>query len=300
MLTREVMGVVALGVLWVNTLLIAAAAWKQLAALLARRARLRPLGAGETGHGLVRGAVARGDGPDGTFAHHRVKQIGHSAATSPDRRAILFHDSAYDGAIHGGAVTVGGVEIPVAPCAARAEVWLPPAVVARAAGSGSDAELDAAFDASKKAKGYARTVEASIARGDEVWIVGDVVDDAGARRLVPSREHGLLVATFDPRALCAKKALLCAAALVGILGGAALVTFLALVPPAFGTTSIVGGVLGLAFFLLVQPAGTALRDAVRLPHLAFVRGEWVRDVRGEKRAEVSSAPTATASSPAGE
>ncbi|HZO12649.1 MAG TPA: hypothetical protein VFB62_05315, partial [Polyangiaceae bacterium] len=53
-------------------------------------------------------------------------------------------------------------------------------------------------------------------------------------------------------------------------------TYLALYPPIFGTVSIVGGALGLVFFLLVQPAGTAIRDAVRVPSVAQLRGSWVR------------------------
>ncbi|MDP2316889.1 MAG: hypothetical protein Q8P41_28615 [Pseudomonadota bacterium] len=48
-----------------------------------------------------------------------------------------------------------------------------------------------------------------------------------------------------------------------LLCGAAACTALALTAPVFGTVSTVGGVACLAFFLLVQPLGTALRDYAR-------------------------------------
>ena len=51
---------------------------------------------------------------------------------------------------------------------------------------------------------------------------------------------------------------------------------MALWPPVFGLVSTLGGALCLAFFLIVQPAGTALRDAVRVPSRAIVRGQWKR------------------------
>ncbi len=50
---------------------------------------------------------------------------------------------------------------------------------------------------------------------------------------------------------------------LAIVGGAAACTALALRPPVFGAVSTAGGVAGLAFFLLVQPLGTALRDHAR-------------------------------------
>jgi len=51
-------------------------------------------------------------------------------------------------------------------------------------------------------------------------------------------------------------------------------TAVALVPPLFGPTSKLGGALCLAFFLLVQPAGTRVRAAVRTPNRSLLGGRW--------------------------
>ena len=312
MLTREVMGLLALGILWVNTLLIALAAWKQMSALVDRRSRLRLLADGETGYGVVKGTIARGKGEGGTLAVRKVDQIGHQAASnSAERRAILFHDSVYGGEIFGGALSSSGHEVLVASFgsdasgaksgAATAEVWVAEHAMKEAGECASEAQFDGAFDASKKAKGYPRRVESRLRESTDVWVAGDVTKVDGVLSIAPSREHGLLVSSFEPASFLSKKISLCLAAILGILGGASLVTVIALRPPVFGTISIVGGALGLVFFLLVQPAGTALRDAVRLPHLAFVRGEWIRGKKAEHEAsDASKEATSALRSAAGE
>jgi hypothetical protein len=43
-----------------------------------------------------------------------------------------------------------------------------------------------------------------------------------------------------------------------------------------GLASKLGGVLGLAFFVLVQPFGKHLTEFSRLPHEAILRGTWKR------------------------
>jgi hypothetical protein len=68
---------------------------------------------------------------------------------------------------------------------------------------------------------------------------------------------------------------------VGVLAVAGACTAVALTPPAFGTISKIGAALCLAFFLLVQPAGTAVREAVRAPSRALLRGRWSRRSLGD-------------------
>jgi hypothetical protein len=122
--------------------------------------------------------------------------------------------------------------------------------------------FEEAYAQAAKAKGYARTVVAPMKPGATVFMANDV-----------------LVASMDPRELLARKAAMGAAFIAVELLGAAACTALALYPPLFGLVSTIGGALGLAFFVLVQPAGTAARDAMLVPSLAPVRGQWVRGAR---------------------
>ncbi|WP_437664659.1 hypothetical protein [Sorangium sp. So ce1182] len=95
-----------------------------------------------------------------------------------------------------------------------------------------------------------------------------------------------LVSSVDPRASCRSRIALLALGVAGILGALVGCTALALSRPRFGPASTA---LCLAFFLLVQPLGTALRDAARTQSAAPARGRWVRRrADGATRAIVSS------------
>ncbi|XXT24838.1 hypothetical protein WME94_25220 [Sorangium sp. So ce429] len=85
-----------------------------------------------------------------------------------------------------------------------------------------------------------------------------------------------LVSSVDPRAFCRSRIALLALGVAGILGALVGCSALALSRPRFGPASTAGAALCLAFFLLVQPLGTALRDAARTPSAAPARGRWVR------------------------
>jgi hypothetical protein len=249
MLSREIMGALALAILWVNTLLIAAAGAKQIASLRARRAVLA---------GMVRGRVVRGNGPDGVFAAHRIEQVGRAGA---DAASILFHDRSAEGEVFGGAIALDGGGEREVRASAPAEVWLTPRELCDAVACESREAFEAAYGPAAKAKGYARTVVAEMRPGATVFVADG---------------EAVLVASMDPRALLAKKAGIGAAFIAAELVAASTCTALALYPPVFGLVSTIGGALGLAFFLLVQPAGTAVRDAMLVPSLTPVRGRWVR------------------------
>src|SRR5690606_29875044 len=88
-LTREVMGVFALGVLWLNTLLVAAAAVARARELWRRRSTLAPLDpAGPGGYGLLRATAGSED-----LAVLAIEQVGRHAAGR--KRAILWHDRSH-------------------------------------------------------------------------------------------------------------------------------------------------------------------------------------------------------------
>ncbi len=248
MLSKEVMGVLALAILWVNTLLIAGDALKRAGALLRLRARLA---------GAVRGRVTRGDGPGGAIATLAIDQIGRAA---DDAASIVFHDRGAAGAVHGGAVAIEGGEEIALGAAEGVDVWVDAEAIARAAACASPEAFDRAYESARKAKGFSRTVAARIGVGEEVFATRD----------------GRFVSTLDPRAALAKRALVALAFVAAEIGLAAGCTIVALWPPVFGTVSTVGGALCLGYFLLVQPAGTALRDAILVPGRAIVRGRWTR------------------------
>lgn len=254
MLTREIMGGIALAILWVNTLLVAAAALKDLRDIARRMRELGP---------LRRAKVVRGDGKGGALAGSRVEQVGRAAAGKGD--AIVFHDRSYSGEIYGGAVALedGGREITIAP-AVDAEVWVSREDMDAAAACPSEARFDEAYPHARKARGYSRTAEARIQDGRAVWLGGE--DPAAPR----------LVAATDPRAWARASMARCAAFAVAEVLAAAGCTAVALWPPAFGLVSTIGGALCLAFFLLVQPAGVAVRESVRPPSRRILRGRWER------------------------
>ncbi|APR76300.1 Hypothetical protein A7982_01647 [Minicystis rosea] len=267
MLTNEIMGLLALWILWVNTLLVAAATWKQARELLRRRSEMRLLGAG-TGEGLVRGRVA-----EGAVAVQRIDQVGR-AVEGED--AIVFHDRKAEGEALGGSLSAEGTSIAIAPHT-KAEVWLSADELAKAAACTSASAFDEAFTSARKARGFSRVIEAKVGpAADEVFVYGRVEDVDGARTIGPTAVGEMLVATIDPRAVVARKAALAGAFIAAELLLAAACTAVALWPPVFGRVSTIGGALCLGYFLLVQPAGTAVRDAILTPSRTPVRGTWKR------------------------
>lgn len=250
------MGLLALGILWLNTLLIAAVAFGRRRAL--GRLRARFIAARASG-ALTCGVVERGEGPGDALATRHVEQVGRALTVSgPDR--ILFTDGASRGELHGGVVRGDdGASITVEP--RSAEVWI------EAAPARADAEFDQAWSRASTNKGYRASIDLRVERGAKVWIHRD-----------PDRDD-VLVSTLDPIALCHRKCAVLASFAAGAVLTCALVTVIACWPPVFGLVSTIGGALALAFFLMVQPLGTAARDAAKLPSERLVGGTWQRPTR---------------------
>jgi hypothetical protein len=275
MLSNDLMGLVALAILWVNVLLIAAAAWKEIAALAVWRRRLVPLD-GDSGAGLVRARVTHGAGPGGALAAQRIEQVGRATTTDVGgRRVIHFADRSAVGEVFGGTATREGTDVEIVVDAdTSAEVWVAATELAARAACASDEVFDRAYADAKKARGFTRAVEVA-ARG-EVFLFGQLRPMGKGLALAPAKPGGLLVATFDPRPWIDRKIALAALFLGGEIAIAAACSAVALWPPHFGLVSTLGGAACLGFFLAVQPTGTALREAVRLPSRAWLRGRWIR------------------------
>jgi len=279
-LSYELLGLFVLGVLWVNTLLVVAAAYKEIAALSALARRFVPLGARREGTGLVVGRVTRGDGEGRALAAHVVPQVGRLA--QGEEPVVLFEDRPAEGASFGGAIEVeaDGRTLEIAPHkGAGVEVWHGRDTLEAAAACPSAEAFDAALPDARKARGFSRDVKTTIPEGNVIYAFGALTRDGEATRLTPAEDGTLLLSTIDPRSFCGPKIRLAWLFMAGALALAAGVTALALHDPIVSTTSKLGGVLGLAFFLLVQPAGTSLRDALARPSAAALRGEWRRPGR---------------------
>lgn len=277
MLTPELMGLLALAAMWTTTLLVTAAGARDLVRLIRRRARLAPVGAlspGQGQTGTVRGTITS----PGTLAVLRVEEVGRAYAKKP---AMLLHPRRQAGLIEGGTVRLDdGRSVRVPPLlASAAEVWRH----GRAPLATPALGFTEALAEARRARGFARTVEYRYAEGDRVVLGGRVHAEAdGTWSLAPEPDPSrlgqaptLLVAAEPPAAWYTRKIGLSALALLGFLGSAALVTALVFTGPLFGLVSTLGGALGLAQFLLVQPLGVALRDATTAPDRAVVHYDWV-------------------------
>jgi hypothetical protein len=275
MLSKEVMGVLALGILWINTLLIAGAAWKDLWALRARRRRMGAIAAGGVGLARARVVTVNGGGGGGLLAAHRVEQVGRAAEREGEPPSIEFTDRAREGEVFGGLVRLapagGEVEIEAAQ---GAEVWVRREELARAGECPSEEAFAAAHEEARKARGASRGVSAGIGLDQEVFLFGDFRPKGVRLALSPTREGEMILSSFDPRRWIGGKLVLLALFIGADIAAAAACTLVALEPPHFGLVSKIGGALCLAFFLLVQPAGTMVRAAVQPPSRSRLGGRW--------------------------
>lgn len=288
MLTPELMGGLALAIMWTATLLISAVALGDLVRLIRRRARLAPLTVLSDGAtGSLSGTVASG----GTLATLVIEEVGRTRAA---RRSILFHPRALRCAIEGGILRLDdGTEVAIPPLGTEAaEVWR------RRQGAAVVPELDfdAAHREADRARGLARTVTHAVKGGDRVTVAGTLVRGTEGWSLAPAPDPTrpgeaptVLVSADPPSAWYRRAIVLSVVGVLGFVGSAAAVTALALLGPAFGPLTTLAGVLGLGQFLGAQPLGVALRDAVTAPDRAIVHHDWA-DPRGA--ASRAAAPAA--------
>lgn len=266
MLTREIMGLLALGILWVNGLLVLAVALKQLGGVLRMRSRF---GRARDEGRLIEGVV-KGDGP---IAVRRVEQLGRARTDKGPGRIILFTDGAQSFEVLGGTIETQEGDVEVAPAPDEsAEVWVAPRRAEEAAACPSEDAFDEAWGDARKNKGHRRDVAVDVRGGDRVWVVGARDGD----RVVAPKGSPLLLSMVEPFGWARSKAWLIVGFVLAASAGLAAVSALALWRPWFGTVSTIGGALCVAYFLGIQPLGTAVRDAVRTPARRPVNGTWQR------------------------
>jgi hypothetical protein len=246
LVSRELIGAVALTFFWIHILLIAGSAWLDGRAL----ARL--------GRGRVRAGIVRaGRGPGGVLASNTVEQVGRSKGDG----VVHFSDAAHRSELFGGVVELDdGSELELEP-ATDVDVWPSPKRRLDVAAAKSADIVTAAASEARRARGYSRSVSVTIGEGERVFLL--------------EREGGAdIVSAVDPRRWIAGKRWLIAGFVVAELALAGACTVAIFWPPLFDWLSMLGAAAALGLFLGVQPLGVAVQDAVRTPDRAYLRGRW--------------------------
>jgi hypothetical protein len=258
-LSRELMGILCLGVVWVTALLVAAAALQDLADLrrIARRAKKAIVG------------VAQAD-----IAEWKVELTARAIDVGGDE-AITFHERRFVSDILGGTVLMGDSSYEVSPSEAG-QVWLSAEARALAVSCSDTATFDEIYARARKAKGASHDACVRVGKGERVFVVGEV----DGRAIKPQ-----IISTIDPLVFCKVKAGLIALFIPLELAACALATALALSQPHFGRASTAGAICCIAFFLGVTPIAVALRERARRPHEAFLRVTWSRKALEPARAK---------------
>lgn len=247
------MGILALAVLWTNALLVALAAWKDRSLLTRMSEAIE--------RSCRKGTIRLGLGDADTLASFRIAQVGR-AADATDVRTILFHDKSHASACFGGELTLDDGSALALETDETVDVWVPREAIHEAVKlHESSGDYPRAYDAAGKGAGYARVIEVQLAKGSDVYVWKN---EEGTRCL----------GAFDPRPLLSSHKNRVTLFILLTLAGASIVTGMALVPPSLGLVSKLGGLLGLGYFLGITPLGVSLREKVRKPSLAFVRGGW--------------------------
>jgi hypothetical protein len=271
------LGVLVLGFFVVHSLLIAAAIGVDLAPL-------RALRRGLTRQAPMRVRVVRGNGPNTRVGARVIEQVGRSNGDA----WIHFHDRRSRSELDGGEVEVldaGGAarsavhagQRLVIPAGIPASVWIDEARVKSAAACPDPETFDRAHTAAVKARGFVREVVVELREGDELWIDGDVHEGTLRPPNVPGAT--LLLSDAPPSRWLGARLRDARLVQAGIVLMASGVVVACLWPPLFGLVGKLGAAAGLVFINLFMLWGKLVRDGVRLPDRAFVRGEWQRGSR---------------------
>lgn len=251
MLSRELMGVAALGLAWITAIMIA------LDAMIDARAMVKRLGEWKTS--LLQGTVVA----DELAVHEveqRVKQLDGAAP------ALIFFDRKHVSTVTGGLVRVGSEQLEVTG-ARDAEVWIDADTRAAAAGCSSQAAFDGLSARAQGAGGGLRTARTSLKSGAQVWLAGPKNG---------SKLEAKVTANFDPRRWAKRRlatiALVIALNFLWVAAG----TVVALWPPVFGVVSIAGALVLIGHFLGMTAMAMTFREHSRTPAAAFIRGTWHR------------------------
>jgi hypothetical protein len=262
MLSYPALGALSLVALWVAALLILATAAADRRRLAARLAWLE----GRAGRGAERPLVLEATIDAETLAEHVLEERGR-ARVGVD--SILLHARARRSRVFGGAVTLSDGRRVALPAFADdvAEVW---ASDPRAAAAEPALDFGAAHAEARRTRGLSRTTRFTLGRGQRVYLVAALQADGQSLVAAPTPDPSrggaptLLVSSTDPRRVCREADRLARGVMAGMAAGLVACTALALVPPWFEGWSTLGGLLGLAYFLGVQPVGVWLHERLEV------------------------------------
>jgi len=273
---REWMGLLCLGIVWVNVLLICASAWKDRAELSQLRRSLRKPSPGQ--FGLLAGKICPEEAPN--ISHHsspmigaayRLIQRGHTCGDGK----IYFHDRAYESTIEPFRLrTVKGVTPVHRAGGELAWVWPTNAAVKERTECPDLAHFDKLAEPAFTARGATRVTDVSAGQGDNVFVAGVLGADGS---LSAEHETPLLVSLEDPRLWLDRQCLKIELTVLGFFVVGIALTAFVVAASDFGLWAKLGAMALLFYFLLIQPAGVALSESVSLPHRAKREGVWNRD-----------------------
>ncbi|MEM1022632.1 MAG: hypothetical protein AAGD10_07125 [Myxococcota bacterium] len=244
-------GLLALGALWLNGVLIAADALKRRS-WLGRERGFRVLQGPTDGVTAWVEVQPKRSG----WARWQVEQRGRIDSAG----RLVWHDRQHRSEISKGEAEHDGRTVEVDETA-RAEVWPDPSVLQAKIQEGLDAK---AWTQAGKGRGHLRTLSVEV-EDAPVWIGGSWSQTEDGWRVEAPPGRPLVVAFLDPRRWLGQARRLQLAFALGTLLALIAITALCLWPPIFGPVSTAGGALGLIFFLLIQPAGTWVRGQTMEP-----------------------------------
>lgn len=124
------------------------------------------------------------------------------------------------------------------------------------------AAFEEAYAAAQKARGWTRVVHVPLRVGERVWVL-------------PS-EAAPLVSQEDPRVWTRGRGVMVLGFVALHLAFSVACTIVTFWPPMYDLVSKVGAVVSFVYFMQVQDFTRIIRERVRSPSRAFLRGVWTR------------------------
>lgn len=295
--SREIMALLCLTVVFVNTVLITLDLGGWLRKLLRFRSRLSSPRSG--GERLFQGCL---QGPGGARAALELVLVGHGRGEGK----IFFHGRSASPCFPDELHLASSDQQTAVSLLLRTDphswIWPSEEALAKDLACPSVEAFDEFAPRTERGKGAERTIRMEFDAGQPVFVYGARAStpesiEPAPLVLDPSGTPRLILAAFDPRTWALKQITLIGLVLPAIWLTFAALTWICFQGPAFGFWSQVGALGLLGFFLLVQPLGVAVRERTVMPHERPRAPVWKRPRGAAFMAAVASPPHSTHSLP---